>query len=73
MIIKSFQDRDSILAKQLCVQESLFFYQLGSGDALTPVIDASASGLGCLHFNVLQYFTYVGFQKMVPMILVFSF
>ena len=45
MIIKSFQDRDSILAKQLCVQESLFFYQLGSGDALTPVIDASASGV----------------------------
>merc|ERR1711936_546533 len=27
------------------------------GDALTPVIDATASGLGCLHFNVLQYFT----------------
>ena len=61
------------LIEMVYVQESLFCLQLGSGDALTPVIDASASGLGCLHFNVLQYFTYVGFQKMVPMILVFSF
>jgi len=43
--------------KMVYVQESLFCLQLGSGDALTPVIDASASGLGCLHFNVLQYFT----------------
>ena len=27
------------------------------GNALTPVIDATDTGLGCLHFNVLQYFT----------------
>ena len=27
------------------------------GDALHPVIDASGSGLGCLHFNVLAYFS----------------